>query len=286
MNKGSCLCGDISWEIDGEIVMRSNCHCSMCRKFHGAAYGSYIGVPAAAFKWTSGEDKIKTYESSPGGLRPFCPRCGSVVAAKMREGDSVFMPLGNMEGDIDRPLDSHIFAASKAPWFDITDDVPQHDEYPPEYDIPGRETVAGSPETEGAISGGCLCGKVRYEFDESLGVMGYCHCSRCRRARSAPHSAQLFVAPGKFRWLSGEDNLEHFHLPGADFFIQTFCRDCGSVMPTVHEERGVTMVPAGSMDQDPGVKPQAHIYVGSKAPWFEITDDLIQFEEMPPNAPV
>ena len=104
MNKGSCLCGDVSWGIDGEILMMSNCHCSMCRKTHGGAYGSYIGVASADFKWLSGEEKIKIYESSAEGLRPFCPRCGSVVAAAMRDGESVFMPIGNMEGDIDVTL--------------------------------------------------------------------------------------------------------------------------------------------------------------------------------------
>ncbi len=281
MNKGSCLCGDITWEIDTRPVMMSNCHCSMCRKSHGSAYGTYVGVPSDAFHWTSGEAEIQRYESSPGGLRPFCPRCGSIVAAQMRDGDLVFMPAGNLDGDIDKTLDSHIFVGSKAPWYEITDDALQHDAYPEGIDAPVVENPTRLPKTKGAIGGSCLCGVVAFEFDETLGRMGYCHCSRCRKSRSAAHSAQTFVAVDKFRWLRGAEEVRNFKLPESEFFITSFCETCGSLMPTLHEERGVVMVPMGAIDQDPGLRPQAHIYTGSKASWFEITDDLPQFEAMP-----
>ena len=282
MNKGTCLCGDISWQIDTDEMTMSNCHCSMCRKFHGSAYGNYVGVPASTFRWLAGEDRIRVYESSPGGLRSFCPRCGSKVATTVRTGEYYFMPCGNMEGDLATELASHIFAASKAPWFEITDDAKQWDQYPAGYeDLPVVVSEARLPATAGAIGGSCLCGKVRFEFDETLNMMGNCHCSRCRKSRSAPFSVQLFVSPDRFRWLSGEDNIDHFSPPGAELFRSSFCRDCGSMMPDIFEETSTVMVPAGSLDQDPGIRPMAHIYVGSKAPWFRITDDLPQFEEMP-----
>ena len=281
MNKGSCLCGDITWEIDGDPITMSNCHCSMCRKLHGTAFGTYVGVTAPAFRWTGGEEKIQSYKSSPGGQRPFCQRCGSTVASLMRDGQLVFMPAGNLHGAINKSLDHHIFVGSKAPWFEITDGAPQHDAYPPEYDAPSIDSLERKPKTPGATGGSCMCGAVVFEFDDNLGRMGNCHCSRCRMARSSAHSTQLFVAISSFRWLQGEDSVRQFKLPDTEMFITSFCKTCASAMPTVFEDLGMAMVPAGALDQDPGIRPQAHIYVGSKAPWFEITDDLAQFEAMP-----
>ncbi|HIG42477.1 MAG: GFA family protein [bacterium] len=281
MNNGSCLCGDITWKIEGTPFMMSNCHCSMCRKLHGSACGTYVGVLPDAFCWTGGVDKIRIYTSSAAGHRSFCPRCGSKVAAAMGDGQSVFMPAGNLDGKINRKLDSHVFVASKAVWFEITDDVEQFEAYPEMAGIVGIENPERQPETAGAIGGSCLCGKVLFEFDETLGRMGYCHCSRCRKSRSAAHSVQTFVEVDKFRWVSGESLVENFKLPDSESFFSSFCRDCGSMMPTVHEDRGIAMVPMGAVDQDPGIRPQAHIYTGSKASWFEITDDLPQYQAMP-----
>ncbi len=283
MNTGSCLCGDVQWQIDGELLMASCCHCAMCRKFHGTEYGRYIAVQADDFRWLEGEEKVQVYESSPGGLRPFCPRCGSVVASKSRDGALAFMPVGNMDGELERPLDSHIFATSRAPWDEILDDAPQYEGYPPEYDAEGQPDMDRPAPTPGAVSGSCLCNAVAYEVTEFLPRFGYCHCSRCRRARSAPHSSQVFASLENFRWLRGEDHLSHFDLPGAAFFQTDFCRTCASPMPTTVAEFGAVLIPSGSLDQDPGVRPMAHIYVDSRAPWFEILDDLPQYPGMPPN---
>ena len=278
MNKGACLCGDISWEVDGDFTMLVNCHCSICRKIHGSAFATFVATAADNFRWTSGEDKIRRYKSSDKGERPFCPRCGSEVAAII-EG-AAFMPAGNLDGEIARPLDSHIFVGSKACWFDITDDAMQFDGYPPDYDVPTTPRPAREAETAGAVGGSCDCGKVAYEFDGPPERMGYCHCSRCRRARSAAFAAQAFIPIDRFRWLRGADNVDDYKLPQARFFVTTFCRDCGSPMPKAFEDFNMVMIPAGSLDQDPGCRPEGHIYVASKAPWFEITDDLPQFEEM------
>ena len=281
MNKGACLCGDISWEIDGELTMMANCHCSMCRKVHGGAFGTYVGVEAESFRWTAGADHIQRYESSPDGHRPFCPRCGSLVVIEAPDRGQVFMPAGNLEGDLGRPLDSHIFVDSKAPWYEITDSAPQFSTYPPAWGAGAVEQPERPPATAGAIGGSCLCGAVAFEFDEALERMGSCHCSRCRRSRSSAHSVQLFVAEDQFRWVRGESEIRHFKVPEAKLFTTAFCGTCSSPMPLVFTDRGVAMVPAGALDQDPAIRPQAHIFVGSKAPWFEITDGLPQFEEMP-----
>jgi hypothetical protein len=281
VNRGSCLCGDVTWEVDGDFTMMVNCHCSICRKVHGSAYGTFVATAVENFRWTSGEGGLRYYASSAKGKRPFCARCGSEAAAIM--DGMIVMPAGNLDGDIRRPLDSHIFVASKACWFDITDDAPQFDAYPPDYDVPLTPRPLRQAATAGAIGGSCDCGKVAYEFDGPAERMGYCHCSRCRRARSAAFAAQAFVPIDRFRWLKGDGNVDDFKLPEAKYFVTTFCRDCGSPMPKAFPDFDMVMIPAGSLDQDPGCRPQAHIYVGSKAAWDEITDDLPQFEESAPR---
>ena len=77
MVKGSCLCGGVHYEIDGEVSLMANCHCSMCRKHHGAAFATYVGVDTADFRWVKGEDLVARYRSSPGLERGFCRTGGS-----------------------------------------------------------------------------------------------------------------------------------------------------------------------------------------------------------------
>ncbi len=130
MVRGSCLCGAASWEAEGDFELMTHCHCSICRKSHGAAFGTYVGTSAEGFCWTGGEDLIDHYESSPGFRRPFCKLCASVVPGASSNG-RVFMAAGNLDDDpVTRPV-AHIFSESKAPWHEISDDLPQFEESPP-----------------------------------------------------------------------------------------------------------------------------------------------------------
>lgn len=128
--KGSCLCGAICYEVEGELTQAGSCHCSMCRKSHGAAFGTYAAVPEGGFSWTRGEDLVRVYESSPQGGRAFCRRCGSTLGA-VEKGVLRWITLGTVDGDPGIRPQAHIFVASKASWDDINDDLPQFDEYPP-----------------------------------------------------------------------------------------------------------------------------------------------------------
>jgi hypothetical protein len=281
MNRGSCLCGDIAWSVDGEFMMLVNCHCSICRKVHGSAYGAFVASPAEGFHWIAGEDKMSSYRSSTEGVRAFCPRCGSNVAAVM--GNLAVMPAGNFEGDINRSLDSHIFVAHKACWFDVPNDAPQFDEFSPDYSGVAVDTATRVPATDGAVGGSCSCGRVSYEFDGPAERMDHCHCPQCRKSRSAPFSTQAIVARDRFRWLRGEDDIAQYTDTDASHFSVSFCRVCSSPLPVNEESSDTVVLPAGSIDQDPGVRPQAHFHVSSKAPWVEITDDLPQYDELPPR---
>ena len=126
------------------------------------------------------------------------------------------------------------------------------------------------------MTGSCLCGAVRYELTQVPVWAHNCHCSRCRKTRGAACASNLFVARDGFRFSQGEDQLQAFKPPDAQRFTHVFCRRCGSTLPWRDESRGIVVVPMGGLDDDPGITPQANIFVASKAPWFTITDDLPQ----------
>lgn len=129
------------------------------------------------------------------------------------------------------------------------------------------------------IEGSCLCRGVRYAIDGTLGPVGHCHCSMCRKAHGAAYATWGLMQPGQFRWIAGEDLVACFADGGNERY---FCKQCGASLAA---GRGgdVTEVALGTVDGDPGARPEAHIFVGSKAPWHTITDDLPQFDEWPPG---
>lgn len=280
MIQGACLCGEVRWRFEGALSSMSHCHCSMCRKNHGAAFATYAVAPLGGFHWVAGESLVRTYRSSAKGVRAFCPGCGAKLPVFLQEHRLVFMPAGPLEGELGLRPQMHMFVASKAPWYTITDGLPQHAQYPPGFGAAGIEQPVREARTD-AIAGSCLCGDVAYEITGAPRFMYHCHCMRCRRARSAAHATNVFYPLEGFRWLRGENRLTQHALPGARFFGTCFCSRCGSMTPRPSKERGIVSVPAGSLDTDPGIQPTAHIYVGSKAQWFEITDATPQFTEMP-----
>jgi hypothetical protein len=131
MLRGSCLCGGVCYEINGVLTRALNCHCSMCRKAHGAAFRSRARVQAADFKWVQGEELVTYYESSAGNHRGFCRVCGSPLLSRFDAHPEVHgLPLGALDDDPGVKPEYHVHVASKAPWFDITDSLPQYPELP------------------------------------------------------------------------------------------------------------------------------------------------------------
>jgi len=280
--KGNCLCGAVSYEIAGPLSMMIHCHCSMCRKHHGAAFATFVGAPLSGYRLLSGEDVISHYQSSPAGHRHFCSVCGSVTPIVSKEMDMVFCPAGNLEGDLGMLPSAHYFAGSKAPWYEITDDLPQHVEFPTEFNMSGVERPHVEAEAD-TVAGSCLCGDVTFTVVGTPVRITNCHCTRCRRARSAAHASNFFYPLAAFTFTRGADSLSDYRYPEARYFAATFCRRCGSAMPRVSLERGIVVIPGGGLDSDPKGAPTSHIFVGSKAPWFDITDQLPQHETMPAN---
>ncbi|MEP7242629.1 MAG: GFA family protein [Gammaproteobacteria bacterium] len=283
MHQGSCLCGTVRYEVSGPFNTMMSCHCSMCRKHHGTAFATYVSSSSDGFRWLAGEDSILAYASSERGRRFSCRVCGSVLPMMLPEHGLAICPAGPLEGDLGIKPQAHMFVASKAPWYTITDSVPQHAEYPPEYGTPGleRPTVEAKP---GVTRGSCLCGDVAFEATGPAMMMLNCHCTRCRRARSAAHGSNIFFKADQFRWTRGESQVVDYLLPEARFFSTAFCKRCGGELPRVSQERGVVVIPAGSLDTDPPMRPQRHIFVTDQAGWFEITDSLPQDPGYPPPA--
>jgi hypothetical protein len=133
MITGHCECNLIRYEINSEITDFSHCHCSQCRRLHGAAYATFAGVAKQGFRYVSGEDSAKIYKSSADHNRVFCAECGSnILVALDGYPDEVYVSMSSMDGNPKCPPGYHIFVGSKAPWHEINDGLPQYDEFEPD----------------------------------------------------------------------------------------------------------------------------------------------------------
>ncbi len=130
------------------------------------------------------------------------------------------------------------------------------------------------------LNGSCLCGEVTYELEGPVLAFYHCHCQRCRKQSGGGHASNLRVDTQQVNWLSGQDKLRSYRVPDAFRFRNDFCGTCGSPMPRYFEETGFTLVPAGSLDCEPPVQPEARIFAGSRASW-SCEDGLPTFEEYP-----
>ena len=128
---GSCACGAIRYAIEGSLGRIVNCHCSRCRKWHGAAFRTRVAVAVSDFKWTAGEGVLSVWRPSANSTKIFCSRCGSpLVSSRKNQPGVVAVALGTLDSDPGRGPEFHIFVGSKAPWHEILDDLPQFEEWP------------------------------------------------------------------------------------------------------------------------------------------------------------
>ncbi len=127
------------------------------------------------------------------------------------------------------------------------------------------------------IRGSCLCGGVAFEIRGRVHPMGMCHCSLCRKVSGVASNATFLTGRDDLKWLTGEDLLQTYTRPTG--LQSTFCRTCGSPAPRLHPSGGAYSVPAGVLDDDPQVRVEMHIFVGSKAPWDEIGGSARQLDE-------
>lgn len=133
MIHGHCECGLVSYEADCKISDFSHCHCSQCRRLHGAAYATFAEVESSKFRYVTGEEIIKVYASSKDYDRAFCGNCGSNIMVLTKSyPDFLYLSMGAVDGNPDHPAAYHQYVGSKAPWHEITDDADQYESDPPE----------------------------------------------------------------------------------------------------------------------------------------------------------
>jgi len=133
------------------------------------------------------------------------------------------------------------------------------------------------------IRGSCLCGGVKFEVTRAVGPFELCHCSRCRKASGSAFVAGLWVLRDDFRLLQGHELIGSYEVPVRETppgYRTSFCSRCGSPVPNPSSASRWLEVPAGVLDDDPHLRPDKHIFVEAKSPWFAITDHLPQLDKV------
>jgi hypothetical protein len=128
--------------------------------------------------------------------------------------------------------------------------------------------------------GSCLCGEVRFEVIGQFERFFLCHCGRCRKDTGSAHAANLFSSTAKVDWLAGQAKIKTFRLPSTRH-QRSFCAECGSAVPSVQMNGALLVVPAGSLDGAIEIKPDAHIFVASRANWDQCLEGVAQIDEQP-----
>ncbi|MES9848294.1 MAG: GFA family protein [Candidatus Thiodiazotropha sp.] len=135
--------------------------------------------------------------------------------------------------------------------------------------------------SENWVAGSCLCGEVSYAIKGNLGIFQYCNCSRCRKFTGSAFASSLLVAPDDFEWLQGEGSVGRYELAEAKHFATCFCKKCGSSLPWLAQSGKTVVVPAGTLDGDPQIRPIQNIYFASRAVWYQAPEELPSYDELP-----
>jgi hypothetical protein len=138
--------------------------------------------------------------------------------------------------------------------------------------------MQSSPEL---LAGSCLCGAVSYQAWAPFLRFAYCHCNRCRKATGTGSASNLYCSPTRSRWTAGENLISRYDLPTAKSFAVVCCKGCGSPLPRLTRSGREIVVPAGSLDTEPSMKPEANIFWQSRANWSCDPSALPTYPELP-----
>jgi hypothetical protein len=135
------------------------------------------------------------------------------------------------------------------------------------------------------IRGSCLCGAVAFEIDGRVTPIQLCHARRCQKFTGSAFSPELAARAERFRFVRGEDNVTHYEAPllrDPPPLRRSFCKTCGSPLPSLQPETGFVHLLAGVLDDDPGARPLSHIFTSHAPAWDAVPDDLPKHPERPP----
>jgi hypothetical protein len=135
--------------------------------------------------------------------------------------------------------------------------------------------------SENKYTGSCICGSVKYEISGEFRFFYHCHCKRCRKATGTGHASNIILNPDSVEWTAGEELLNSYEVPDAERFRTMFCKNCGSPLPRTAPDLSLAVIPAGSLDSSPDIKPDARIFIGSKAEWSCDASELPVWDEYP-----
>ncbi len=121
----SCLCGQVTFSVGSFSTQAANCHCTMCRKFHGAAFGTLVSVSEDTLNWLSGESLLRDYTAKNGSIRTFCNDCGSSLGFRVKgqPREKMEVAIATFDDDIPVKINAHIYTDNKACWHEISDNL-------------------------------------------------------------------------------------------------------------------------------------------------------------------
>jgi hypothetical protein len=141
--------------------------------------------------------------------------------------------------------------------------------------------MSNSTMSDYRVNGSCLCNEVAYQIIGHLGIFQYCNCSRCRKFTGSLFAANLLVSPENFRWTRGESLVGRYELAQAKHFATCFCTRCGASLPWLEQTGKAVVVPAGTLDDDPLIRPMQRIFCASRAVWYTEPGELPAYDELP-----
>jgi catechol 2,3-dioxygenase-like lactoylglutathione lyase family enzyme len=185
---GACLCGAVRFQVELPTLFCVHCHCSMCRRNHGAAFVTWFGVPRERLRIESGADALRRYRSSSRGERSFCERCGSSLFCESeRHPDHVDVVLASLAGPIDRAPSAHVYFDSRAHWTDLRDDLPR---------LGGASGMDALTGADGEIRPGVWVGHVALAAPDPLAAAGFFETLGMRVLQRGPDFALLELRGG------------------------------------------------------------------------------------------